>query len=83
MQRERVALVFQNDARAGLGNCSKPALHIGVEQRQPGRHGILSGGNAKLCPMPADRGQLQGRENQIKLGDRPAADEGHGSARAL
>ena len=83
VQRQRVALVLEDDAGPRFRDGGKLALHAGVERRQPRRLRGSAGSRAQFGAMATDRGQLQRRKNQIELADGPPAHEGDGPAGAV
>src|SRR5262245_46683087 len=72
MQRERVALVLEDDAGASLRDGGKLPLHGGIEGRQPRRFRRGAGARAQLGAVTPDRRQLQGEKmRSSSLSGRP------------
>src|SRR5262249_52060092 len=67
MQRERVALVLEDDAGASLRDGGELALHGGIKGGQPRRFRRGAGSRAQLGAVTADRRQLQGGEDEVEL----------------
>ena len=62
MQRERVALVLDNDAGAGFRDGGESPLHVGVERRQIAALRVAAGLHPHLGAMAADAGSSSGEK---------------------
>jgi len=81
MQRERVALVLEDDAGASLRDGGKLPLHGGIKRWQPRRFRGGAGSRAQLGAVTADRRQLQGGEDEVEFAQRSAAHESDAAIR--
>src|SRR5690348_4628182 len=75
MQRQRIALVFEQYSGAELGNGRKPTLQLLVKRRRMNRDRLLAGTEPHLGTMAANGGELVGREDQVDVVERTAADQ--------
>ena len=81
VQRERIALVLDDDARLAVRERRELVLQLRIEQRLRARHRPV--GETHLGAVARDARQFQRLEEQIEFGERPAADERQRPADAL
>ena len=74
VKRQRITLVFQQDAGAELGDGGKPALQFPVHRRSMGGNGFAILRDSHFRTVASDGRKLFGGKNQIDIVERTAAD---------